>query len=192
VEVSGGGFSTAVHLTEGENTIHIRACDPAGNCAELSISVRMDTEPPELKIITEDGIKTKDATITIEGTASYGSNITVNGKPVELGLNGRFSATVALREGENTIVVTATDLAGNTVTKTITVYRASSSTPNGNGGGTSYNGGGFVISVGGIPLSLIIVLLIITVGIAAAAMMLRGPKEPEVVGYTRMRDEDEL
>ena len=73
---------------------------------------------------TAPNTPTHTPTITIAGTASDTSGIasvTVNCEPANETLD--WSANVTLVKGENTIPVVATDDAGPTTTKTVTVYR---------------------------------------------------------------------
>ncbi len=84
-----------------------------------------DTAPPTLTINSPaPNTTTHTSTITIAGTASGASGIesvTVNSEPANGTLD--WSANVTLSEGENAIIVIATDGAGLTTTKTVTVYR---------------------------------------------------------------------
>nr|QNO49672.1 hypothetical protein PLAOKDGB_00001 [Methanosarcinales archaeon ANME-2c ERB4] len=83
-----------------------------------------DTTPPTLAINSPaPNTTTHMPTITIAGTASDPSGIasvTVNGEPADGTLD--WSANVTLSEGENTIIVIATDGAGLTATTTVTVH----------------------------------------------------------------------
>ncbi len=92
---------------------------------KLSPDGATDPTPPTLPIASPaPNTTTQTPTITIAGTASDASGIasvTVNGEPVNGTLN--WSANVTLTVGDNTITVIATDGAGLTTTKTITVYR---------------------------------------------------------------------
>lgn len=89
----------------------------------------LDRSPPELELQTGStaGI-TKDFTKLIEGFASddmYVAGIMVGDHKVPMELAQRqkkFSAEVQLDEGENTIKVTATDLAGKSTEKYLSIY----------------------------------------------------------------------
>ncbi|RZN32077.1 MAG: hypothetical protein EF813_11995, partial [Methanosarcinales archaeon] len=84
-----------------------------------------DTTPPTLEITSPaPNTTTHSPTITITGTASDTSGIasvTVNDEQATG--TGNWSANVTLLEGEDLITVVATDRAGLTTTRTITVYR---------------------------------------------------------------------
>lgn len=73
-----------------------------------------------------DTLEAKASSITIEGTARDASAIvefTVDGKPVTLGQDGRFSVKRGVPQGESEIRLAATDEWGNTAERVITVRR---------------------------------------------------------------------
>lgn len=57
--------------------------------------------------------QTTAAQIAVKGRTDTGAEVRVGGRPVAVASNGSFEADVPLREGANTIVVLATDAAGN-------------------------------------------------------------------------------
>lgn len=81
-------------------------------------------QPPALKVTRpRNHSKVKKAKIRVTGTASAGSgvkSVTVNRKAVKVS-GGKFSTTVRLHVGRNTLKVKLTSNAGNTVTKRVTV-----------------------------------------------------------------------
>jgi len=117
----GTGVST-VMLLEGENTITLQSFDEAGNTATSTISVMKDSTPPIL-LVDEESFPSSGYTdqpkITVKGTFKdllTNVTVTVNGKRVDTsGKEGSFSIEVDLYSWSNTIVVTATDQAGNSV-----------------------------------------------------------------------------
>src|SRR6185369_3050700 len=133
---SGGAFSiTTTALGQGSHTITAKATDTAGNqgAASTAYHVTIDTSAPAAPAITSvtddvlpvtgtvaDNGFSKDATLTIAGTAEAGSTVTlydtdgttVLGTGVASG--GAFSiTTTALGQGSHTITAKATDTAGN-------------------------------------------------------------------------------
>jgi hypothetical protein len=81
-----------------------------------------DNRPPLLTITSpQNDLLTTSPQIDVAGTAvdqeSSVAMCTVNGKPVTVGANGSFTMVVDLARGDNTIVVIATDVAGNSVQK---------------------------------------------------------------------------
>ncbi len=91
---------------------------------EVSIEIK-DTTPPTITINSpEDNSIVNTDTIHIKGTVKDDvsvSKLTVQDKEVSFDKDGQFDAEVTLKEGKNTITITATDKAGNKATKTITV-----------------------------------------------------------------------
>jgi len=112
---SGGAFSVAVSLQEGSNTITAVATDPAGNMASSSVTVTLDTIAPPLNLTSPSAFVNTTAVI-VSGTSEPGANVTVDGAAVTVSGSGAFTTTLTLAEGQHTIVVVATDGAGNQAT----------------------------------------------------------------------------
>lgn len=132
-------YTPATALTDGEHTVTIDVKDHDGNAAtQKSTTYRIDTVPPTLNITSPaDGLITATAALTVAGTTNDATSspvtitIKLNGADqgaVTVGTNGSFSKSVTLKEGSNTIVVTATDAAGQTASVTRTV-KLDTSTP---------------------------------------------------------------
>lgn len=132
-------YTPATALTDGEHTVTIDVKDHDGNSAtQKSTTYRIDTVPPTLNITSPaEGLVTATAALTVAGTTNdaTSSPVTVTIKlngidqgAVTVGTNGSFSKSVTLKEGSNTIVVTATDAAGQTASVTRTV-KLDTSTP---------------------------------------------------------------
>ncbi|WP_461182453.1 S8 family serine peptidase [Virgibacillus kimchii] len=118
-------FSINTGLTEGDNEITaITLVDGEEAKQSEPVTVTLDTEAPELTIASpEDGEMTNRETATVEGTV-WDANldtVTVNGQETAV-TDGAFSHRILLDEGENVIEVVATDLAGNIMEETITIY----------------------------------------------------------------------
>lgn len=121
-------------LTDGSHTVTITVSDHDGNAATAaSAAFVVDTTPPSLSITSPvDGLKTNKSALIVSGTTNDATSnpvtitIKVNGTDagaVTVGEDGAFSKTITLSDGENTIVITATDKAGkaSTVTRTVTL-----------------------------------------------------------------------
>lgn len=132
-------YTPATALTDGEHTVTIDVKDHDGNSAtQKSTTYRIDTVPPTLNITSPaDGLVTATAALTVAGTTNDATSspvtitIKLNGTDqgaVTVGTNGSFSKSVTLKEGSNTIVITATDAAGQTASVTRTV-KLDTSTP---------------------------------------------------------------
>jgi hypothetical protein len=117
-------FTLPVNLTEGQNSIAVRASDAAGNVNMTLRHVLLDTRPPELAITEpEQGLKSQNASVYIIGLTEPGARVTVNGDEVPVGYTGSFSLEVSLSTGVNRIVVRATDSAGNWREASVSVTR---------------------------------------------------------------------
>jgi len=114
-------------LTQGSNTITVRATDTAGNSNTTQTTVTVDSQAPAVSIgsPTEGAKLTKDK-VKLSGTASdnvrlVSIEVTVNGVAVTVtGLNIWY-VNITLKEGKNNITVSATDSAGLKTSQTISV-----------------------------------------------------------------------
>jgi hypothetical protein len=123
VSVDGAGaFSTTVTLAEGAHIFVVVAWDGEGNRAEVRLPVWVDSTPPSLSLTAPaDGLATSQAAVVVSGMSEPGAMVEVNGIPIPTQPSGTFAYAVALLEGANTITVTATDEAGNSVSIVRTV-----------------------------------------------------------------------
>lgn len=65
--------------------------------------------PPSITILSpKDGMVTSDPTVAIEGRTEHEVSLTINGKPVNVDGDGRFTDSMDLREGVNLIRVIGT------------------------------------------------------------------------------------
>src|SRR5690606_13544326 len=79
------------------------------------VAVLVDTTSPVVTITSpNDGAKLNNGEVTVTGTVSDDNidKVTVNGVEATVE-DGTFTATITLDEGEHTITVVATDVAGN-------------------------------------------------------------------------------
>ena len=119
VIITNSSFSSAVTLTEGPNTITTIATDNANNAKTDTRTITLDRTAPVMTItLPADNSTTNKSYIELAGTVDD-QNATVTAK-VNSGTNTtatkngtNFSATLNLATGQNTIDITATDLAGN-------------------------------------------------------------------------------
>ena len=134
--VSGTTWSyTITGLVAGANGITVTATDTAGNTATATGSVTLDSGSPVVAITSPTSnaaYTTTSNTINLGGTAvDGGSGLAGVAWSDSQGNNGTASGTsswsisgIPLSLGENTITVTATDVAGNTGADTIVVAYA--------------------------------------------------------------------
>ncbi|WP_223913371.1 dockerin type I repeat-containing protein [Geobacter sp. AOG1] len=122
--VDGSSWSGSVPLLPGTNTITVTASQPGSAIATVVTAIILDNAAPVLSVSAiADGSYTSTPTQNVSGTVSdpWLDKVTVNGQPVVL-TGDRFSSAVTLSGGSNSIIVTATDLAGNTSIDRRTVY----------------------------------------------------------------------
>ena len=108
----------AFTLAEGENIVLIEAIN-GGTKSSLSIKVTLDTKAPEIIISAkEETVSAAEYVFTVTASDAKTLVVKVNGESIAVGENGY---SVTLKEGQNEIFVSATDAAGNTETKSLTV-----------------------------------------------------------------------
>jgi hypothetical protein len=122
-------------LWEGPNAIVVTAWDEAGNSASITVTVIRDSTAPTLSLLApRDGLFTNASSVNVLGKGEEFDflEVTVHrlltdivDEPIEANPDGSFTHVVDLEEGENTIVVTARDLAGNIAQETLVVTRDS-------------------------------------------------------------------
>lgn len=139
-QVTGGydiEYTPTTALGDGSHTVAITVADFDGNTSTAaSVTFKVDTVPPTLSVTTPvDGLVTNKTAGTISGTTNDSTSspvtISITNNGVDLGAvtvnsDGSFTKSVTYSEGENVIVVTATDAAGktSTVTRTVTINTA--------------------------------------------------------------------
>lgn len=124
---SSHNWSANIELVAGLNTIEIVATDLAGNSSTQKRSIILDTFKPVLAITSPvQDIAINQASAIITGTVddnnitlTYSINGAISTTPVDAG-SFAFKVTFAA-EGVYPVVVTATDLAGNSTTATRSV-----------------------------------------------------------------------
>jgi len=120
-----GFFSRAgVTLVEGPGTITATARDRAGNTATTSVHVVADSLPPTVRITAPGpGAVLGQSPAAVSGTATdaHLGSVTVNGVAANVDDAGRFTASVPLTEGSNTLTATASDTLGRTAQASVVV-----------------------------------------------------------------------
>jgi hypothetical protein len=122
VSTETGTFAKAVRLAEGAGLIVIEGRDGAGNTVSRRVQVLVDLTAPSLEIVEpQTGFRTSDLTVVIVGITEPGAIVTVNDQAVQVDAYGKFTTSVTLLKGGNTIKVSASDEAGNSAAKSVTV-----------------------------------------------------------------------
>ncbi|MEM4730049.1 MAG: hypothetical protein QXH42_09880, partial [Thermoplasmata archaeon] len=101
--VENGSFSLALDLNEGANKITAVSLDRAGNKAEATVRVTVDTTPPPIVIISPLERVLKVASVELRVQSEPGAVVSINGEPVS-GTGGIFALSVVLERGENRFV----------------------------------------------------------------------------------------
>ncbi len=115
VAVDGQGHFRAQHrLSEGSNSLTVRASDAAGNTTVLIRNIELVTSAPAV-VVNEptEGSWVNNSLVTISGTAPLGTALKINNQTVPITQTGDFHYELVLEEGDQTIQVNATDDVGN-------------------------------------------------------------------------------
>jgi hypothetical protein len=125
-----------VSVETASQTVSGTAADNAGNHAPASATVKLDKSAPIVSVTAPaSGTTVTSSALSISGTVSDAlsgiAGVTCNQGIAATLTNGTFTCNVVLVAGDNTITVTATDVAGNTAaTTTHATYNADSQSPN--------------------------------------------------------------
>ena len=118
-DVAGGEWSASINaLPDGAGTVTVMATDAAGNRTTLTQPFVLDTTPPVVTVLEPMPETSTDAgEVTVSGTVDDVTlqSLVVNGIPATLagsGVSRTFQAKVPVAEGDNLIVVAATDATG--------------------------------------------------------------------------------
>lgn len=101
------------------NNINAKTVDEKGGKSLPSKTIRIiyDNQKPKLELSKpEDNqvIKDGDKKITILGNTEPGNDIWVSGVKIVVNSEGSFNQTIGINDGENDLIIQATDKAGNT------------------------------------------------------------------------------
>jgi hypothetical protein len=113
IQISYTLISYSMILAEGPNAIKVAAVDYLGNVNQVVRYVTLDTQAPYIAMVTEDST-VSSPTVTVVGmTEPVDVTIKVAGSPAAVDADGRFTATVTLKDGANKIDVYGVDGVGN-------------------------------------------------------------------------------
>ncbi|MEI6533579.1 MAG: hypothetical protein WCO06_07135 [Candidatus Roizmanbacteria bacterium] len=113
-----------IKLKKGSNEIYFIAKTLDGKNIRKTnpILVRYTNEPPKLEISTpSDGETTNKTDISIIGSTSIGASIQINTRPIVVDSQGNFQTLYRMQDGENQIIISSIDDAGNRTEKMLKV-----------------------------------------------------------------------
>lgn len=113
-----------ITLDQGQNDIKAKAVGQNNNESDYSqnIQVTYSSEAPKLDVNTpQDGQTYGSSPITVSGTTEPNNRVTVNDFWAIVDDSGKFSYMLPLQKGENTLIITSINEAGNKITKQIKV-----------------------------------------------------------------------
>lgn len=114
-----GSYSITANLVEGANNVKVTATDAAGNSAEVTLPVSLDSIAPLLSMTSPgDGAIVNLPNVTVKGTKEASATVTVNGAQATAIAADSYEKSITLSQGENIITVEAVDAAGNKTTLT--------------------------------------------------------------------------
>ncbi len=111
-------------LEKGDNTIYFIAKSSSSKETKKTSTydVLYKSDNPKLDISEpNDGIKTNRQDVKISGTTDKETTIRINGQPIVVDVDGKFTTLLRLKDGDNKIVIVAEDIVGNKTEKNLTV-----------------------------------------------------------------------
>ena len=114
-------------LTPGNNQIVAYASDAAGNRSQPSqqMAINLDTRSPVVSVDQPTDGQTisgsKQQEITVSGSVDKNVSLTLNGRYVVVESDGKFATPFSLVDGKNLLTLIATDSAGNTSVKNLSL-----------------------------------------------------------------------
>lgn len=125
IELSSDTFSEEIgDLEKGDNDVYIKAKSKDNKTEKNTITYKVfyKNDRPKLEITEpSDNSTTNNQEIKVKGNTDKETYIHINDLPVVVDANGSFETSVRLKDGDNQIVATAQDIAGNVETKMIKV-----------------------------------------------------------------------
>jgi uncharacterized repeat protein (TIGR02543 family) len=123
VQIDKNNLDPTIYLNEGVNTVEVTVYDTAGNYVTKSFKVISDTKPPVIDVNILNTVSSPQ--FVLKGTAidlvTGVQSLTVNGNSLVPTLEGNFETKLTLSTGANTIIIEATDRAGNKSSKSYTI-----------------------------------------------------------------------
>src|SRR3989344_2357471 len=127
--------TTTMTLSIGENYIYGKTIDDKGVASFNSKPIRIiySDEKPKLEVSEPSNgqeIQGDDKKVKVSGTTNPGNIVTINGTISIVNSDGKFSSVQSLNDGENEILINATNNVGNaTEIKLKVIFKPNSSSP---------------------------------------------------------------
>ncbi len=116
-------FTLPLYLDIDSEFIFAVVRDLAGNSYAYPFVARLDDVPPQLEVTSpQNGSWTTHPRATISGLIEFNAQLSLNGVPLTVSGTSSFAITAALSEGENLLLLTARDRAGNERLVSLTVF----------------------------------------------------------------------
>jgi len=115
-----GVFAFTLPLGADGDDFQIDVISPSGFSSRDSFKVSIDAEPPAIELDTPLPRLTSTEFLALRGRVGDSRTVQLNGRDIPLA-DTRFDEVITLKEGENTIEMSASDLAGNVTVETWTV-----------------------------------------------------------------------
>lgn len=122
-----GSFElVGITLSEGNNIFSGVAIDDAGNKSSPAKDANMiySSKGPELTLdspVENQHVTGSPAKITVSGSTKPQTKIMVNDRIIIVNYQGKFNTMYQIHDGENLLIITATDISGNQTKKEIKV-----------------------------------------------------------------------
>jgi flagellar hook assembly protein FlgD len=114
---SSGRFKIPFTLTDGNNSIDIKAIDPAGNTTRITRTISLVTQAPEIVLTRPlENEWTNNQLLTVDGRTLPNTTLTINQQQVRVEPDGHFQYQTVLNEGDNSLHLVATNDVGITTT----------------------------------------------------------------------------
>ena len=125
VNLEDGSFGKTVMLEEGQNIVLIEAEDEAGNLWTREYTLILDTQAPQITIISPQSMATianRTRKVMIIGSLDKRAELLIDGMIAYLDADGNFEHEYTAHAGLNEVELLATDRVGNVSSKTLVFY----------------------------------------------------------------------
>lgn len=111
-------------LEKGQNTVYFiaKSVKTKSTKKTQSFHVLYKMDKPKLEVSSpNDNSKTNKEDVVVSGSTDKETTIRINGQPIIVDAEGKFTSSIRLKDGENKLIISAEDIVGNVEQKTLTV-----------------------------------------------------------------------